>query len=214
MSNLEKTKNPYNICIWDDKENCHNCPNIGKLQCHTDFHYTFWFMIGFLAFTIPIIIGFINLYDRNIVLFGFGLGLWISYLLFFFLVWEPRMLCSHCPNYAEGDAKILHCYGNYGFPKPVSFKPWPLSRSEQIQMVIGTILFVAIPIPFLWLGNQLVSLIIAILGFLFWLIILQTHICTHCLNFSCPWNRVSKEIVHDFLVRNPTMQNAWQKGNE
>ncbi len=64
------------------------------------------------------------------------------------------MLCSHCPNYAEGDAKILHCYGNYGFPKPVSFKPWPLSRSEQIQMVIGTILFVAIPIPFLWLGNQ------------------------------------------------------------
>ncbi len=50
MSNLEKTKNPYNICIWDDKENCHNCPNIGKLQCHTDFHYTFWFMIGFLDF--------------------------------------------------------------------------------------------------------------------------------------------------------------------
>jgi hypothetical protein len=211
MATSQNSKNPYGICIWEDKAGCHECPNDGKIQCHEDFHYSLWFMAGFMCFIIPLIIGFIGLYSVNLLLLGVALGFWIGYLVIFFLAWEPRMLCSHCPYYAEGNTSTLHCYANHGLPKRIPFKPWPMSRSEQIQFITGLLLFIAIPLPFLWIGNQIIPLFLSGIGFCIWLVILRTRVCNHCINFSCPLNKVPQDIIQEFLERNPTMREAWQK---
>jgi len=168
------------------------------------------FGITFFSFFIPAIIGIFKL-GIGSLLFYFGLGTWIVYLIIFFLFWEPQMLCSHCPYYAEGGTKILHCYANGGFFKTASFKPHPMSKFEQIQFVVGALLIGVIPFVFLIIGKQFLLLGISVLGFVIWLIVLKTQICTVCINFSCPFNSVPKEIVDEFLKNNPIMREAWKK---
>ena len=209
--NIEQAeKNPCNICIWADKNTCEDCSINNRLQCHLDLKYSAMFGATFFLFLIPAIIGIFKL-GIGSLLFYIGLGTWIVYLIIFFLFWEPQMLCSHCPYYAEGGTKILHCYANGGIFKTASFKPYPLSKSEQIQFVVGALLIAAIPFVFLIIDQQFLLLGISASGFVIWLIVLKTQICTVCINFSCPFNSVPKEIVDEFLKKNPIMRDAWEK---
>lgn len=208
--NQANEKNPCNICIWAEKTVCEDCSIKNKLQCHLDLKYSAMFGVTFFSFFIPAIIGIFKL-GIGSILFYFGLGTWIVYLIIFFLFWEPQMLCSHCPYYAEGGTNILHCYANGGFFKTASFKPHPMSKFEQIQFVVGALLIGAIPFVFLIIGKQFLLLGISVLGFVIWLIVLKTQICTVCINFSCPFNSVPKEIVDEFLKNNPIMREAWKK---
>ncbi|TFF88889.1 MAG: hypothetical protein EU548_08320 [Promethearchaeota archaeon] len=217
--NNRNDKNPFNICIWKDISECTDCKIKGKLQCHYEMKYTIWFIIPFLTAFVPIIIGyFIGLFFGNLNLFLFLIGLigQIIYAIFFFLVWEPRILCRHCPYYAEGNT-TLHCYANYGFKKPVSFDPNPMNKSEKIQFILAIAIFVSFSIPFLitgLIGLQYILLVIAIIGIISWLFVLFFKICPKCVNFSCPLNRVPKEMVHEFLNRNEIMKKAWEnQGN-
>ncbi|MFW9873309.1 MAG: hypothetical protein ACFFG0_09420 [Candidatus Thorarchaeota archaeon] len=72
------------------------------------FHrkYLFSFLGLFLVFVITTFIGVITA--------GFGWFLlgWIGFWTFFFEFWEIRILCSHCPYYAE-EGNTLHCIANY-----------------------------------------------------------------------------------------------------
>ena len=38
----------------------------------------------------------------------------------------------------------------------------------------------------------------------------RKHVCTRCVNFSCPLNGVPKHIVDDYLHRNPIMRQTWE----
>jgi len=210
----KKNKNPHDICTWKDTSECNECSIKGELQCHKDSKYTLWFMVGVLPSFIAAFGGMIFGYvfgPLNLIILILALSLYIGYLLFFFIIWEPRMLCSHCPYWAEGDAKIIHCYANEGIPKTVPYNPNPLSKSEQTQFVIGVILFVSIPLPILILGQQFIFLIISIIGIIMWFVILYHKICPDCLNFSCPFNRVPKKVIDSFLKLNPIMKDAWEK---
>ena len=40
---------------------------------------------------------------------------------------------------------------------------------------------------------------------------LNVYVCRKCVNFSCPWNRVEKTIVDEYLRQNPVMREAWEK---
>ncbi len=207
-------KNPYNICIWKDVSTCNDCSIKGELQCHEDFRYSIWFASGFIFGFIPAILGiFLGFFSEslNLPLFIISLGGWILYLVIFFIIWEPRMLCSHCPYYAEGEAKVVHCYANHGIPKTTSFNPAPMSRSEKIQFIIGLLIFFGYPIPFLIIAEQFVLLLISMIGVIFWILILQLKICPDCVNFSCPLNRVPKNILVSFIKHNPIMKEAWEK---
>ena len=206
----QAVKNPYNICIWADKTTCEGCSINNKLQCHLDFKYSIMFGLTFFSFAIPATIGIFKM-GIGSLLFYLSLGIWIGYLIFFFLIWEPQMLCSHCPYYAEGGTKILHCYANGGFLKTASFKPHPMSKSERIQFVVGAFLIAIIPFIFLVIARQFLYLGISFAGFALWLIVLKTQICSVCVNFSCPFNSVPKEIVNEFLKNNPVMKEAWEK---
>ncbi|MHA1253272.1 MAG: hypothetical protein ACTSRP_25050 [Candidatus Helarchaeota archaeon] len=196
------------MCIWKDPSICNECEINEKLQCHYDKKYSYWFVTGWLACVIPAIIGLFIALD--FITFIIYLGIWITYMVIFFTVWEPRILCSHCPYYGEG-GKILHCYANYGFYKPVPYNPYPLSTSEKVQFIIALSLFIVIPIILLIISQAYIMLIFASIGTIYWIIVIQFIICPHCINFSCPLNRVPKSIRDKFIHRNLTIRKAWEE---
>ena len=200
--------NPHCICIWKDEEACKDCSLHGRLHCHLNMKYTIIFSIPFLITFIPTFVGLILLgYPLNLI----SILTWISYIIFFFLFWEPLILCSHCPYYAEGDAKILHCSINYGVFKTAKFKPGPANLWEKIQFLIGVILIFLIPVVFLIIGQKWIFLGICAFGVVLWFIIIQLKICTDCINFSCILNKVPKEIRDEFIKKNKVMYKAWKE---
>ena len=86
-----------------------------------------------------------------------------------------------------------------------------MSRSEQIQMIVGVSILMGFPFPFLILGQQWLLLIFASLGAILFGTILFGWLCLRCVNFSCPFNRVPKNVVDGFLKENPKMRKAWEK---
>lgn len=203
-------KSRHNVCIWKEASGCEECLIKGKLQCHTELKYSIYFGAGFFSALIPALIG-IFLARFDFLLFIIALVGWIGYIIFFFLIWESRVLCSHCPNYANDSQKTLRCYANAGFLKTAKYHPGPMTRSEKIQFLAGVAILLGYPIPFLIFGKQYLMLTLVIFGIILLITVLQAIICPICVNFSCPLNRVPKKIRDNFLKRNPEMRTAWEK---
>ena len=195
--------NQNGICIWKDTIECEDCSIKGKLKCHFQRKYLFSFLGFFLVFVITSFLGII------IADYGWFLLGWVAFWLFFFELWEIRILCSHCPYYAE-DAKTIHCIANYSSLKLWKYHPEPMNLSEKIQLIIGFIILMGYPLFFLVLGGQHIILIISILEIIVFFIFLIIRRCRSCPNFSCPLNRVKKETVDTFLNKNPIMKKAWE----
>ena len=134
---------------------------------------------------------------------------WIGFWLFFFEVWEIRILCSHCPYYAE-EEKTLHCIANYSSLKLWKYHPEPMNVSEKIQLFIGFIVLVGYPLIFLIISHQIIIFIASVIEIVILFTFLITKRCGSCLNFSCPFNHVKKEVVDSFLKKNPVMRKAWE----
>ena len=206
----EKESNTHEICIWKDISECSNCNINNELHCHVHIKYSMYFGISFLTALIPALIGiFFSGFEISsllIILIG-----WIIYALFFFCVWESRILCSHCPYYANNSQKTLHCDINRGAYKISRFHPEPMKKSEKIQFIIGAGILIGYPIPFLIIGKQVLMLTLTLIGIGIWITIIQLKTCPVCVNFSCPLNRVPKDIVDEFLKNNPRMRKAWEE---
>lgn len=197
-------ENPNNICIWKDKNDCNGCFLQKKLICHFQRKYLFSFVSFFFVFVITAFVG--------VILSGFGWFLfgWIGFWFFFFEFWEIRILCSHCPYYAE-EGRVLHCIANYSSLKIWKYHPEPMNMSEKIQLIIGFIILIGYPLIFLILGRQFLILIISLIEISMFFSFLLIRRCRKCVNFSCPFNRVDKECVDIFLKNNPTMRKAWEE---
>lgn len=52
---------------------------------------------------------------------------WIGIIISFFGFIEIRVMCSHCPHYAE-EGSTLRCWANYGSPKLWKHRPGPMVR--------------------------------------------------------------------------------------
>ena len=195
--------NPYDLCTWRPEPECAGCPIAGQLKCRFDRHHLLHFVGMFGVFAIPAVIGVIQ--------GGYGLALlgWVAYWLVFFELWEIRILCSHCPFYAERGT-TLHCIANYGSLKLWRYRPGPMSRSERIQLWIGFAILGGYPFPFILLGGQLLWALVALWGLVMFFWTLRQVTCSHCVNFSCPLNTVPGEIVDAYLGRNPVMREAWE----
>ncbi|MCK4480005.1 MAG: hypothetical protein KAV01_05725, partial [Candidatus Lokiarchaeota archaeon] len=118
--------NHDDICVWKDTAECGTCPINGKLICHFQRKYLFSFIGFFFVFAITAFVG--------VIMAGYGWFLlgWVGFWLFFFEFWEIRILCSHCPYYAE-EGRKLHCIANYGSLKLWKYHPEPMNLSEKIQ---------------------------------------------------------------------------------
>jgi hypothetical protein len=200
----DSPSNPYNICMWHPSTECEDCSLPIHLKCRYNPSDLFHFLALFLTAAFPAIFGFF--------LGGYGWAIigWLFFGIIFFGFWEIRILCSHCPYYAE-EGSTLHCIANYGCPKFWKYHPEPISISEKIQFMIGVSILFGYPIAFSILGNQLILAFLSFWGCIIFFWTLRKFTCSHCVNFSCLLNTVPKKIVDDFLRRNPVMRKAWEE---
>jgi hypothetical protein len=200
---MASPNNPYDICTWRPEAECEGCSLAGHLKCRFNRRHLLHFVGMFGVFVIPAFIGVIQS--------GYGWYLlgWVAFWSVFFELWEIRILCSHCPYYAERGT-TLHCIANYGSLKLWKYRPEPMSTFEKVQLWIGFAILGGYPFPFMVLGGQYLWAIVALwgLGMFFWT--LREYTCSRCVNFSCPLNSVPREIVDAYLERNPVMRQAWQ----
>ena len=214
MNDTHENNNPYDLCIYRDEAECSTCSLREKLDCHFSLKKLLRFACSFMFIVIAGSVGLIvNGYMREFYIF---LGSGVIFSIIFFYFWEIRILCSHCPFYAE-KGKVLHCYVNYGSLKVWKYHPEPMTISEKIQLIIGFLILFAIlflPPTLLILHGRYLWAIPPVIGFVIWCYILLNHHCRFCLNFSCPFNTQPPEVVDEFLKHNPVMQKAWEKNSQ
>ena len=194
-------------CLWKNHSECDSCDLDGTIHCKLDGKITLKFGIPAILSFIPSAIGVIFLPNPLSWITGV---IWISYIIFFFLIWEPRILCSHCPFYPEPGNKILHCSINYGFLKTSKFKPYPLKRTEKIQFITGGLLLYFFPLPIIIFSGQVFIALIQVMIFFPSIIFINRYVCSCCINISCPLNRLSKDQRIKFLNLNPKLKDRYQ----
>lgn len=213
-------------CTWKDESNCMECTIKGNLDCRWEKGLLMrFYKVGSLA----MISGFLGLISIGLFVSWIPLIVYLGFWIFFFGFFEIRVLCSHCPYYAEGKkgGRTLHCLANHGTPKLWRYHPEPMRLWEKLGFLGGAIFFVVFPIVAELYGiieiynnvnmiNELVGVLIILtigstIGAIIFLYGLTSKICPKCINFSCPLNRVPKEIVDEYLKKNPVMREAWEK---
>lgn len=195
---------------WKDDCDCKECGLDGDLMCGRGLKYSLYFGIPMIFGLLPPIIGL--LFSGYLLIFKILIfTVWIIYALFFFNIWESRMLCNHCPYYADDSQKTLHCPINKGMLKTSQYDPAPINISEKIQFLTGALILVGFPIPFLIIDGQIISVILLIGGIILWLVVIQLKVCTDCINFSCIFNRTPEDLRNEFLKKNPIMKKAWEE---
>ena len=218
-------KNPYNICTFNSNSNCNECKNQNKLDCKPDKNQQ---KISMLVVFSSLIFGSIGLILTGLITENWWIFIfYIIFSLLFFVVIENKITCSHCPYYAE---KTLHlnCPGNNIFPKIWKYNPEPINHYEKAVSALGFVLISLIPlisqIYSIWffLSNNpdatwisiiaLIGVLLAtILSFSMFFFMFLFTLCPRCINFSCQFNRVPKELVDEYLKKNPLIKKAWEK---
>jgi len=201
--NAPSDRNPHHVCTWGPEASCAACENQGRLICRLDLGDLLQFALLALNAFAPAVAGMIR---------G-GYGIWLvgyaAFWVFLFGFFEIRILCSHCPFYAERGL-ILHCPANYGLPKLWRYRPEPMSRLEKALLLVCFVFLFGYPVPFLILGQQYLLLFLTLVAEAVWLVVMQRNVCRRCVNFSCPLNRVPKITVDAYLRRNDVMRQAWE----
>jgi len=189
---LDESK-PLSTCT---KESCEGCVAGQMVICH----FNMKLLMRFLMVAIPCFI---------IAIIGICLNHWLflipwvlSVLLYFGLV-EIRVMCSHCPHYAEQETKTLKCWANYGSPKIWKYRPGPMSMMENIVFFAGlAIVFLYPPVIMLLSGQYILSalyLVYTAVGFY----LMNRFMCKKCMNFACPLNAVDEKTREEFKKSNP-----------
>ncbi|MFX0044307.1 MAG: hypothetical protein ACFE8Z_00525 [Candidatus Hermodarchaeota archaeon] len=215
------------ICVAEPDADCDNCSLKDELLCRFEKALADRFLLGNISYRV--------LATAIALLVGFHSGHWwmapfyVGFVLLTFLIVEPRLLCSHCPYYAK-EGRTLRCWALRGMPKLWKYRPEPASALEKRTMLIfGGIIDLA-PIAFALFGFYILALewlegsvnliiLTSLVGLtLVFLILaavfdkmLRGGTCKICTNFSCGMNKVPDDLRKEFLEKNPTMKEAWEK---
>lgn len=193
-------KKPIATCI---SENCDKCAIHKSLNCHFSFKQ----LLHFYAIVLPTFLlggaGIYNASERSLVL-------WIFMSAAFFLIIENRVMCSHCPHYAEPGAS-LKCWANYGIIKIFKYRPGPMSLLEKTIFLSGFTIVWGYPIFFLLISSQWFLLIVYVLTVIAFFITLKLFLCSRCMNFACPLNGVKINARKEFFKLNPNIAKAWNE---
>jgi hypothetical protein len=128
--------NPYGICTWKDESACADCRLQSELGCRLDmraFQFSTASQIPSLVLSVfgLVLVGVATASWWPLVAFGAAcLALWDLGL-------ETRVLCSHCPFWAE-EGKTLHCLALTGSPKIWHYHQGPLAPWEKVEFCPGT----------------------------------------------------------------------------
>lgn len=198
------------ICVFQEGRECADC-NLDEITfCKPKPKYPIMFGIPFVAALIAFVVGIavsgIPLWSKIVLPL-----VYLGYMFFFLMYWESQMLCNHCPYYANDSEKFLNCAIDKGKMKTGKYNPGPLSKSERIQLVIGFMLLTLLPIAFLLIADATIALVLTMLFIIIWFIVLETKVCTSCINFACLLNKTPDEVRNKFFNKNPIIKEAWEK---
>jgi len=214
MSKTKNSKKWPNICQVDEAT-CSTCSIHGKLMCKLEKMDSIKFAVPFWMTVIIYFIGLGFGYKSGAIDVGriiLYLVLFWGVLFSFLLIWENKVLCSHCPYYAIEEDSILKCYANFGFKKVWKYDPSPMSPSHKIQFLTGLFgAFMIVPAIELYFIQQYLILGLYLAAVVLWLISMHYWSCAKCPNFGCPFNVVPKFTRDDYLRRNPVMRKAWEE---
>jgi hypothetical protein len=197
-------KQPLYTCA---EKSCENCDVKQDLNCRFNIKQLLTFLM--VAFPVFIIAG-TGIYSFKPLL----IIPWLLFIVLYFGIIEIRVMCSHCPHYAEPETGTLKCWANYGSPKLWQYRPGPMSIGEKIIFFSGLILIFVYPYPFLLISKNNLILILYSIGVFIGILFLQKFLCVRCMNFACPLNRVDKKVRSKFFKHNPKIENAWNKNRE
>ena len=183
--------------------NCQECVLNNQLQCHFNIRSLLRFLV--VAFP-PFILAGIGIARVNAWL----LLPWIALAFSYFGFIEIRVMCSHCPHYAEPETKSLKCWANYGSPKLWKFNPGPMSLHEKVIFFIGLGLIAGYPMVILLMGKAWLLLPLFIVSIIGMGALMSKTMCNHCMNFACPFNRVKINVRDTFFHLNPTIAVTWK----
>ena len=188
-------KNSYDICSWKDISNCSDCDLDNKLGCRHDPGETRYFILNQIPSLVIATFGFIFV--------ALITGAWWPYILFAvacIALWglgvETRVLCSHCPYWAE-DSRTLHCWALPGSPKLWRYRPGPMNAVEKTILMLFFAFISIFPLAVeaygIWflavnfsefglytlLGMIGITIATILAGFQFY-IVLSRHFCSNC----------------------------------
>ena len=156
---------------------CQGCDVANRVHCH--FALKDWFKFIVVAVP-PIILGAIGV-------FGLGTAWGIGYLLAlvgFFGFLEIRVMCSHCPHYAE-PGNTLRCWANYGSPKLWKYRPGPMSAVEHALFLGGLAVVYISPMAVMVIIGYWVLLVVDVVAAAVFFMVLRARFCIQCMNFAC-----------------------------
>jgi hypothetical protein len=184
-----------------ESDACDDCAVNSHLHCH--FSLKDWIHFLFISFP-PFLLGGAGICYMN----GWWLIPWIVFLVAFFGFLEIRVMCSHCPHYAESPTS-LKCWANYGSPKLWKYRPGPMSIIEKALFFGGFAISWGYPLFFLIIGKQLFLLVVYSMTTIGFFMTLKTFMCSQCMNFACPLNGVDENVRNRFFYKNPIVAKAW-----
>jgi hypothetical protein len=187
-------------------ENCRDCRVSKTLHCH----FNAMDLAQFYAIVLP------SFFLGGAAIYRFGSGFlvpWLVIILGFFGLVEIRVMCSHCPHYAE-PGRTLKCWANHGSPKLWKFRPGPMSGLEKGLLSGGFAAVWGYPLAFLLAGPQWFLLIVYVVSSAGFFFALKRFLCSQCINFACPLNGVDDAARQAFFARNPTIAGAWRGDGE
>ncbi len=190
-------------CNFRGDGECAECAIDGRLMCHYDARDTLNFLMVILPAMVTMVIG---VFQAG---YAWHLLVWLGYLLLFFFGWEARVLCSHCPMWAE-EGRVLRCHANYGVIKFWKYRPGPMSKAEQWQFIAGVLIGMGYPLALMLLGKQWPWAVAGLAALTSGAYNLRKISCSRCIHFSCPANAVPKPVVDAYLRRNPVIRAAWE----
>jgi hypothetical protein len=183
-------------------KSCAGCPVSNEVHCHFHGGDLVAFMAAFLPGLIVAGVGIARVSPWGLI------PLALLFLAYFGLV-EIRVMCSHCPHYAE-PGKSLQCWANYGSPRLWKYRPGPMSFTEKVVFEGGLVVVLGYPLVFLLASLQWLLLVIYLLSITSFFVTLRHSYCSQCMNFACPLNTVGEEVRAEFFKRNPIVARAWQ----
>jgi hypothetical protein len=191
-------------CTFSD---CKNCVLNNQLQCH----FKIWGLLRFFVVAFPpFILAGIGIAHINAWL----LLPWVALALSYFGLIEIRVMCSHCPHYAEPEIKSLKCWANYGSPKLWKYNPGPMSIIEKVVFFIGLGLLGGYPMVILLHSRARLLFVLFILSIISMGGLMSRTMCNHCMNFACPFNRVEITLREAFFNLNPTIADTWKGAHQ
>ena len=82
------------------------------------------------------------------------------------------------------------------------YRPEPMSRSEQVQFIVGVLIFLLFPVVFTVIGGAYLLAGIELVSAASFGYLLYRNICNCCVNFSCPLNNVPDDVVRAYREQN------------